>query len=147
MNTRGNQMLVVARKVSAAEGSPLAVHCAWTLAKMLGINDLGDFNPHGLSTVDDCLQEAEALGYRDGAQDAVPVWFVGTPLAESWDSGAQARCEAGQAGTQEEWDAMSQEDQEESSNSFHEMCERGVGDNHRFYDLLMSRWLVGYCGH
>lgn len=150
MNAQQNQSPKhLQRRVSASEGSPLAIHCAWTLAKLLGINDFEDPNPFGFDSAEDCLREAEELGYREGLTGAVPSWFVGTPLAKAWHAGEDLRCkcEMYRGGTQEEWDALSPEEQSASWDSFHDLCASGVGERHHFYELLMKEWMVGYVGH
>ncbi|PNE59776.1 hypothetical protein A8H39_01105 [Paraburkholderia fungorum] len=150
MNAQRNQSLNhLQRRVSASEGSPLAIHCAWTLANLLGINDFEDPNPFGFDSTEDCLRESEALGYREGLTGTVPFWFAGTPLATAWNAGADFRCECEmyRGGTQEEWDALSPEEQSASCDSFHDLCASGVGERHHFYDLLMKKWMVGYVGH
>lgn len=136
-------------RVSAREGTPLAIHCAWTLANLLGLSDLDSHNPLELDSAEDCLREAEELGYREELDATVPLWFVGTPLEQAWNAGANLRCECEmyRGGTREEWDALSPEEQSASWDSFHELCASGVGERHWFYDLLMKEWMVGYVGH
>lgn len=142
----------VSRFVSAGTGTASAIHGAWMLANLLGINNYKDFNPHGLDSVQDCLVEADALGNREGlhaAEADVPHWFVGTELADAWKGGFAFRreYEEDRGGTQEEWDALSAEEQDASWDSFHDLCASGVGDRHPYYELLMSKHLVDYVGH
>ncbi|VWC79323.1 hypothetical protein BLA39750_01079 [Burkholderia lata] len=150
MNTqqyKASQPLV--SRVSASAGTPLDIRCAWGLANVLSIEDFESPNVHHFDSIQDCLQEAEALGYREGLTGTLPSCFVGTPLAGAWNSGAVIRseCEESRGGTKEEWDALSPEAQSASWDSFHEQCASGVGDTHRFYNLLMKEWMVGYVGH
>ena len=136
-------------RVSARTGSPLDIRCAWGLANLLSLADYATPNPHGFDTVEDCMHEAEAMGYRDGLKAALPQWFVGTPLASAWDAGAASRCECEmyRGGSKDEWDALSPEARSANWESFHEHCAAGVGDRHYFFELLMKEWMVGYVGH
>ncbi|MDN7445575.1 hypothetical protein QZM64_41155 [Burkholderia cepacia] len=150
MNTEQYEASKLLRsRVSLSAGTPLDIRCAWGLANVLSIEDDESPNAHHFDSIQDCLREAEALGYRDGLNGTVPTWFIGTPLARAWEAGAASRSECAEyrEGTQEEWDAMSPEAQSASWDSFHEQCARGVGDSHRFYNLLMKEWMVGYVGH
>lgn len=48
---------------------------------------------------------------------------------------------------EQEWDAMTPEEQEEQWESFHEENAAGTADNLYFYEVMMARHLVGYVGH
>lgn len=136
-------------KVSQCNGAPLDIRCGWSLATVLGVNDHSDTTSIGVDATHWWLSEAETLGYRDGLTETVPLHFVGTPLEGAWESGAKARdfCEAYRGGTQQEWNALSSEAQDRYWDSFHDMCDRGIGDDHYYYEILMARHLVGYVGH
>lgn len=47
----------------------------------------------------------------------------------------------------EEFNALSEVEQNEQWEDFHSKCAEGTADNMYFYDVLMSQWLVGYVGH
>jgi hypothetical protein len=149
MKSQSQTLFGLHLKVSNCKGSPLDIRCGWALAKILGVDDFDDANPLGIDSVFGWLEEAEALGYRDGLKGDVPLLFVGTPLEIHWKSGANDRSEyeATRGGTEEEWDALPPDVQDPKWDSFHELCARGIGDEHHFYDVLMAKWLVGYVGH
>ena len=44
-------------------------------------------------------------------------------------------------GSKDAWNALSSEERSEYTESFHEMCARGTGEDHRFYRLLMDEHL------
>ncbi|BBA45469.1 TPA: hypothetical protein ACK3Q6_007024 [Burkholderia cepacia] len=136
-------------RVSASAGTALDIRCAWGLANVLSIEDSESPNVHHFDSIEDCLQEAEALGYRDGLASTLPPCFVGTALAGAWNVGAANRseCEESRGGTKEEWDALSPEAQAASWDSFDVLCARGIGDTHHFYQVLMKQCMVGYVGH
>lgn len=50
-------------------------------------------------------------------------------------------------GTEDEWNALSAEEQSSEWGRFHEKCAQGIGDEMYFYRVLMNMWLVGYVGH
>lgn len=50
-------------------------------------------------------------------------------------------------GTEEEWEALSDDRKASEWDRFHYQCAQGVGDEMYFYPVLMKWWLVGYVGH
>jgi hypothetical protein len=50
-------------------------------------------------------------------------------------------------GTQEEWDALSDEERAAEWKTFHELNADGTADEMYFYRILMNTFLIGYCGH
>ena len=51
------------------------------------------------------------------------------------------------SGTVEEFDALSNEEQSEWWNTFHDKCAQGTADDLYFYRVLMDKFLVNYVGH
>jgi hypothetical protein len=45
-----------------------------------------------------------------------------------------------------QWNALSQEEQALEWRECAELCERGIGDMHQFYSIIMPQLLVGYVG-
>lgn len=129
--------------------SPADIRVGYALASILKIDSSDDFNAIGIDDRYDWLNAAERLGYDTDPGGDVPALFQGTPLAGHWEAGHRSRCfcEAHRPGTQEEWDDLSEEQQSNEWDDFHSLCARGIGDEHYFYSLLMSKWMVGYVGH
>lgn len=50
-------------------------------------------------------------------------------------------------GTEEEWNALSREQQDVQWETFHELNVLGTADNMYFYKVMMKEFLVGYVGH
>jgi len=119
------------------------------LACILKIDGSDDFNAIGISDRYEWMDAAEGLGYSTAPGADVPAWFKDTPLAGRWEAGHRFRCEceSNRPGTQEEWDQLSDGEKSSEWESFHDLCARGIGDEHSFYSLLMRKWMVGYVGH
>lgn len=70
-----------------------------------------------------------------------------------WESGKRAAAHSDlldslyPVGTEEEWNALSDEDKAEVWEEFHSLCAIGIGDTMYFYDVLMNLHQVGYVGH
>ncbi|MFP3637555.1 hypothetical protein [Paraburkholderia sp. SIMBA_054] len=131
--------------------SPLDIRCGFALASLLGVEDFESFNSVGIDPISHWEHAAEQLGYQADAGEALPPLFVGTSLADRWECGRRDRdltdFHESQEGTQEEWDALSAEEQSAEWDEFHELCAAGVGERSYYYRILMDRWLVGYVGH
>ncbi|WP_041390670.1 hypothetical protein [Polaromonas sp. JS666] len=52
-----------------------------------------------------------------------------------------------ESGTEEEWEALSEEDRTSNWEEFHSHCAQGIGDELYFYRVLMDKFLIGYVGH
>ena len=99
------------------------------------------------------LEQVEAEGFLDGLADRdIPALYRDQqPLVDFWnrgnDSGAFAAEAAESSGTQAEWEALSEEEQDAEWDNFHSLNEKGVADDMYFYRVLMDMHLVGYVGH
>lgn len=108
---------------------------------------------HGLETpVDesDLAGEAHSLGYSHSDAPSPSILFRGTVLANHYSAGAYCHylhCTNDNVGTQEEWDALTLDQQFSEWEEFHELCMIGVADEMYFYEVLMRQHLVGYVGH
>ncbi len=58
-----------------------------------------------------------------------------------------AELNAPDSGTQEEWDALTDEEQDDQWETFHYLCAQGIADDMYFYRVMMNQHLVGYVGH
>jgi hypothetical protein len=125
------------------------IRVGYALACILKIDGPDDFNVIGIDDRYDWMSAAEQLGYATEPGGSVPALFEATPLAGYWEKGHRLRCasEMNRPGTREEWDELSAEAQSSEWDSFQVLCARGIGDEHRFYSLLMEQWMVGYVGH
>lgn len=101
-------------------------------------------------------EAAWTLGF-DHFGEPVPIFFMGTVLesvyvegqrAGAYDSDLSEEIESRlRAGSQENWDTLSPDEQDAHWDEFHERCLTGTADDMTFYDLMMSIHQIGYVGH
>ena len=94
--------------------------------------------------------EAESLGYRIGREGmSVPAILIDDQLiggpadyghAQGFETFVSVRYQAEHC-SQEARDRLSRKEQEQYMEEFHSLCAQGIGENCRFYRLLMDRYL------
>lgn len=119
METRGHTTIV---NVATCRVN-LAI-CEAALDAMVAVTARPD-----MSAVVDSHNEACAAAY----------WNLQSALAEQ-DADVEA-------GTEEEWDALSPHEQAVEWDEFHSLCAQGTADTMYFYKVLMGLWIKGYAGH
>lgn len=97
----------------------------------------------------DVAVEAYVLGLScSNDEPSPPILFRGTPIAKSYAAGVlHGQSPSDNVGTQEEWDALSFDEQMREWDTFHDFCMLGIADEMYFYGILMSKHLVGYVGY
>lgn len=107
------------------------------------------------SFAEDELCEALSEAHSDGCYDcqsgsSMSQLFRGEPsLVSAYKDGfdAAGMNELYGTGTQEEWHALTKEQQDVEWDNFHDLCAQGIADEMYFYDVMMKMHLVGYVGH
>ncbi len=128
----------------------LDIRSDYGLVKVLMASGIAVPNPQVSFDLVDVKTEAYLLGMEYAFQD-MPLLFSGTSLADSWECGKEYReryCDDLPVfGTEEEWQALSSDQQNEEWDEFHDRCAIGTADDMYFYSVMMNKFLVGYVGH
>jgi hypothetical protein len=99
--------------------------------------------------------DAEAFGYRLGREGMdLPTFLTTDPAVagpaecgyeQGFESFMRLRYEAEHC-SQQAWDALSCEEQTYYMEQFHSLCAQGIGEDCRFYRLLMDHYLHNLIG-
>jgi hypothetical protein len=98
----------------------------------------------------DLAQNAQSLGYGIGREgiNLPPILnndsFVGREAGDGHDFGFESFLRAqyeAEYCSQQAWDKLPDKEQAEYVEEFNDLCRRGVGEDCRFYRLLMDRYL------
>lgn len=90
--------------------------------------------------------EDQLSALLDGEPILVEEWSHGREEAEAYEALSE-RNGTSEYGSEAEWELLTQHEQSEEWEQFHDLCSLGIADEMYFYPVLSNIHMVGYVGH